>query len=62
LFDDGAKVFVCGSAKLGEGVREVVMRIYKETAEKRGKEKSEEEVAKWFDGIRNERYAVDVFS
>ena len=62
LFDDGAKVFVCGSAKLGDGVRNVVMRMYKETAEKRGKEKTEEEVAKWFDGIRNERYAVDVFT
>lgn len=62
MFDQGAKVFVCGSAKLGEGVRETTMRIYSEVAEKRGKPKTKEEVRKWFEGIRNERYAVDVFT
>jgi cytochrome P450/NADPH-cytochrome P450 reductase len=62
LFDAGAKVFVCGSARLGEGVKDVVLKMYAETAEKRGKPKTEEEITKWFDGIRNERYAVDVFS
>jgi len=62
LFDAGAKVFVCGSSKLGEGVREVVEKVYAETTEKRGKSKTKEEVKEWFEGIRNERYAVDVFT
>ena len=62
LFDAGAKVYVCGSSDVGEGVREVVKKIFKEKMNERGKPMTDEEVEKWFSGIRNERYASDVFA
>lgn len=62
IFDQAARVYVCGSAGLGEGIREVVKRIYREKAEQKGVPKTDEEAESWFDGIRNERYAVDVFN
>ena len=62
LFDAGAKVYVCGSSNVGEGVREAVKKIFKEKMNERGKPRTDEEVEKWFNGIRNERYASDVFA
>jgi cytochrome P450/NADPH-cytochrome P450 reductase len=62
LFDQGAKVFVCGSKEVGEAVGEVAKRIWVERAKEFGKEKTEEEAEEWFEGIRNERYATDVFA
>lgn len=62
LFDAGARVYVCGSSKVGEAVRNTAIKIYTDTAESRGKTKTEDEVKAWFDGIRNERYASDVFT
>ncbi|KAK4984438.1 hypothetical protein LTR28_002324 [Elasticomyces elasticus] len=62
LWDRGAHVFVCGSRELGEAIRAVSLRMYKERAEERGKDSSDETAEKWFDGIRNDRYATDVFA
>lgn len=61
VFEEGAMVYICGSAKVGEGVGEVVRRIYGQMARERGKEKTEAEVEEWFEGIRGVRYASDVF-
>ena len=55
LWERGARVYVCGSRKVGEEVKRVLGRIVL------GGEPSEEEITKWFDSVRNERYAVDVF-
>ncbi|KAK5114823.1 hypothetical protein LTR62_001980 [Meristemomyces frigidus] len=61
LWDAGARVFVCGSRGLGEAVREAVLEMASNRAESRGKRKTREEVEGWFDGVRNERFATDVF-
>lgn len=62
LFDAGARVYVCGSRVVGEGVKTVATKIYMEAAQERGKPKTNEEAENWFTEIRNERYASDVFA
>ncbi|KAK0617804.1 cytochrome P450 [Bombardia bombarda] len=68
LWDKGAKVYVCGSRELGESVKKVVVKVAMEwkNAKVRGEggaegEATEEDALKWFESIRNERYATDVF-
>ena len=61
LFDKGAKVFVCGSGKVAEGVRVVSKKMYMERQEKEETPKSEEEAEEWFKALRNERFVSDVF-
>ncbi|KAK5112785.1 hypothetical protein LTR85_011119 [Meristemomyces frigidus] len=62
LWDQGARVYVCGSRELGESVKQVCLDIGKERARERGRDDSDEAVNKWFDKIRNERYSTDVFA
>ncbi|MCJ1393970.1 hypothetical protein MMC18_006847 [Xylographa bjoerkii] len=62
LWERGARVFVCGSGEVGEGVRECVVRIAMESAESEGRVPSRERAEEWFRGIRNERFASDVFA
>jgi cytochrome P450/NADPH-cytochrome P450 reductase len=63
LFDAGAKLFVCGSREVGDAAQEVLMRIAKESKSKKdGVEVDDERVATWFEGLRNERFATDVFA
>ncbi|KAK4560538.1 hypothetical protein LTR86_005735 [Recurvomyces mirabilis] len=62
LWDKGARVFVCGSRDLGEGVRKVVLDLAMERAAEKGKETSLEKAEAWFDSVRNERYSTDVFT
>lgn len=62
LWERGSKVFVCGSRELEQGVRRVSMEIAREEAGKRGKVRSEEDMEVWFEGLRNARFATDVFS
>ena len=62
LWEKGARIYVCGSSAVGEGVRDVIMKRYVEEAQKVGKNETKEEVEEWFNGIRNERYASDVFA
>jgi cytochrome P450/NADPH-cytochrome P450 reductase len=62
LWDNGAKVYVCGSREVGAGVKDAVIRMCKEsTLAKHNKELADDVALKWFDGIKNERYATDVF-
>jgi cytochrome P450/NADPH-cytochrome P450 reductase len=58
LWRDGAKVFMCGSSGVAESVREMVVKIKKETDPD---EPSEEEARAWFQSLRNIRYVTDVF-
>lgn len=61
LWDKDAKLFVCGSRQLGDGVSTVAQKIVKEKAELKGKETTDEKVREWWENLRNERYATDVF-
>jgi cytochrome P450/NADPH-cytochrome P450 reductase len=61
LWDGGAKVFVCGSRQVGEAVKKVVIKMARDAAAAKGRELSDEQLGKWFDGIKNERFATDVF-
>jgi cytochrome P450/NADPH-cytochrome P450 reductase len=57
-----AKIFICGSANVGEGVMATFKRMYTERAEKSGKKVTDEEVEVWFQNIKaQERYASDIF-
>ena len=56
-FDAGAKLFVCGSREVGEGVQETVIRIAKESMQElKGREADDAKAREWFEGLRNERY------
>lgn len=61
LWQQGARMYVCGSRQLGAGVKETVLRLRRETQAAKGVEESEAETVAWFDSLRNERYAADVF-
>jgi cytochrome P450/NADPH-cytochrome P450 reductase len=66
LFQAGAKMFVCGSREVGQGVQEMIIKLAKEnTAKEQGKsieEVSDEKARQWFESLRNERFATDVFA
>jgi cytochrome P450/NADPH-cytochrome P450 reductase len=61
LFKMGARSYICGSGRLGKGVADVAARIHMENYVKSGKELSYEAALKWWEGLRGERFAVDVF-
>ena len=63
LFDAGAKLFVCGSRDVGDGVQEILVRITKERfVEKEGREADDKKAREWLENLRNERFATDVFA
>jgi cytochrome P450/NADPH-cytochrome P450 reductase len=56
-------VFVCGSREVGEGVQDKLIKIAKERIqEKEGREVDDAKAREWFEGLRNERFATDVFA
>lgn len=61
LWKKGARMYVCGSRQVGEGVKETVLKIRREWMEADGQPETAEEAEAWFSSIRNERYATDVF-
>lgn len=61
LFDEGARAYICGSGRVGKGITEVVAKMVVENAGKQGKTLTLEEGVKWWENLRNERFAVDVF-
>ena len=61
LFNAGARSYICGSARLGKGVADAAAKIHVESAKKAGKEVTYEKALKWWEGLRGERFAVDVF-
>lgn len=63
LFDDGAKLFVCGSRAVGDGVQETLIRIAKERSKEiHGVDLDDAKAREWFEGLRHERFATDVFA
>ncbi|EDN95818.1 hypothetical protein SS1G_11697 [Sclerotinia sclerotiorum 1980 UF-70] len=62
VFQSGAKLYVCGSSMVGEGVSVMTKKIYAEAADLLGKTKTDEEVEDWFQSIKNDRFASDVFT
>jgi len=60
VFNDGAQLYVCGNAEVGEGVKECVCRIYRESAQELGHDLTDEQVEKWFQKIKSDRYASEV--
>ncbi|KAF2104350.1 cytochrome P450 [Rhizodiscina lignyota] len=62
VFSNNAKVFICGSSRLGTGVKEVSKRLYAEKLKEKGENKSEEEIEEWFKNLKvQERWTSDVF-
>lgn len=59
LFDNKkARAYMCGSSVMGRGVLDVVVE---KTLQDEDGNKTEAEVREWWETMRNERYAVDVF-
>lgn len=61
MWEKGSKVYVCGNRKVGDGVKKVVIKMAEEAAVKDGRPADDDRIRKWFDGIKNERFATDVF-
>ncbi|CAK7211614.1 hypothetical protein SCUCBS95973_001175 [Sporothrix curviconia] len=61
LWKAGARVYVCGSRQVGEGVKEAMLRIRSEALAAANKAETDADSDEWFVRIRNERYATDVF-
>lgn len=59
-FHSGAKVFICGSGKVADGVKDASVKMYMQANEEESP-KTKEEAEKWFNGLRNERFMSDVF-
>lgn len=61
LFAEGARAYICGSAAVGGGVADTVAKIRMEDLQRKGQPSTYEENLLWWEGLRGERYAVDVF-
>ncbi|CAM1511159.1 Fc.00g086720.m01.CDS01 [Cosmosporella sp. VM-42] len=61
LWEQGAKAYVCGSREVGKAVEDVCVKLAVRSAKEKGTSIGEEEAKQWFEGIRNERFATDVF-
>lgn len=57
MWKAGAKVYLCGGPGMVEGIKATAIKI----VEHRTGYTNNEEVEKWFKGLRNERIVVDVF-
>nr|POE47612.1 bifunctional cytochrome p450/nadph--p450 reductase [Quercus suber] len=62
LWARNARVYVCGSRDVGESVKQVCLDLARDANLSAGKEAGDAALQAWFDGIRNERYATDVFA
>jgi cytochrome P450/NADPH-cytochrome P450 reductase len=62
VFNEGAKLYVCGSSMVGEGVATTTKRIFQDDREAAGDPKSDEDTEAWFAKIKSDRYASDVFA
>jgi cytochrome P450/NADPH-cytochrome P450 reductase len=61
LWRDNARMYICGSRAIGEGVRREAIKMNIGHEKDNGKELTEEEAKEWWDSLRNVRYATDVF-
>lgn len=61
LWTRGARVYVCGSREVGKAVEEAFVKVLVEEGVEEVNGLDGEGARKWFEGMRNVRYAVDVF-
>ncbi|KLU92943.1 hypothetical protein MAPG_11891, partial [Magnaporthiopsis poae ATCC 64411] len=61
LWQDGAKVFVCGSRAVEKSVMDAMVRIKVDKDRELGRDTTDEHAKGYLDGLRNARYATDVF-
>lgn len=62
LWDQGARLYLCGSRAVGKGIEDTCVEMVKESAELKLKHIATDEAArKWLDNLRNERFMADVF-
>ncbi|KAI0469334.1 bifunctional P-450:NADPH-P450 reductase [Xylaria cf. heliscus] len=61
LWDQNARLYICGSSAIGEGVKTEVVKLAANLVKDKGKEMTEDDVKEWWEGLRNVRYATDVF-
>ncbi|KAI1305496.1 bifunctional P-450:NADPH-P450 reductase [Xylaria venustula] len=62
LWDQNAKLYICGSRAISEGIKNEVVKMVLRREKTRGNEDAtEESVTEWWEGLRNVRYATDVF-
>lgn len=61
MWQQDAKVYVCGSRRFGQSVKRTLLTIAKERATKDGQDAGDDAVGEWFEHIKGERYVTDVF-
>lgn len=61
LWEAGVRVYICGSRAVGASAKEVLVEMFLDKERKEGMERSREEVRRWFEGLKNVRWAMDVF-
>jgi len=60
LWNQGALVYICGSRAVGESAKEMFIDILWD-AKNQSEDTTRDKVSTWFEGLKNTRYAVDVF-
>ncbi|KAI0113523.1 bifunctional P-450:NADPH-P450 reductase [Nemania sp. FL0031] len=61
LWNQNARLYICGSRAIGEGVKAEVVKMIVNRQKEVGSESTEEKAKEWWEGLRNVRYATDVF-
>ncbi|KAK6084421.1 cytochrome P450 [Seiridium cupressi] len=61
LWRQGAFLYICGSREISRAVEKVAVRFKQEVAASKGHNLSEPDAQKWWNELRNVRYAIDVF-
>lgn len=62
LWQNGGHMFVCGSRAIGDAIKEVFIKATIKGRGARGESMTWEEAEAFFNSIRNERFATDVFA
>ncbi|KAI8634470.1 bifunctional P-450:NADPH-P450 reductase [Xylariaceae sp. FL1651] len=61
LWQKNARLYICGSRAIGEGVKTEIVKMSMKHEKGLGNELTEERAKEWWEGLRNIRYATDVF-
>jgi cytochrome P450 / NADPH-cytochrome P450 reductase len=61
LWSKDARVYVCGSNRIAEEAKDVLVQIIREESTKQGQAMTHAQALELFDKQRNERFATDVF-
>ncbi|OHW95197.1 cytochrome p450 [Colletotrichum incanum] len=61
LWKQGAKAYVCGSRRVAESAKEIMIKLKAEMDKEKGEETDADGLKGWFEALRNVRYVTDVF-